>query len=121
MLRFLKKIWYLLQRKHICEECNKAAQYSFLGPYLEEGEKKLPTFHFCQDHASRSGWCLGCGFFCGGIESFDFSEIAAFCEQCVDEIKTDCGEYDDYGDELDYFDPYEEDYEQELEEESEIE
>jgi len=77
----------------LCEEkgCNEPAQKFS----IEEGTEE----YLCFKHATESGFCWGCGSFCGGMESFDFAEahgnVRGYCEHCSDEIKMDCGEYDD--------------------------
>lgn len=73
---------------------------------------------YCWDH-TPAGFCKGCGLFCAGIESFDFAaergNVAGFCEECSDAIKSDCGEDDDPDDDdpddddLDDDDPFDDD------------
>lgn len=50
----------------------------------------------CDEHIRHSGYCMGCGQFWGGIESFDFGN--GFCEHCN-------AEFDD-----NYDDDYDDDY-----------
>ena len=76
---------------------------------MEDGhlsKDQPPTEHFCQYHAYKNGFCSLCGDFWGGIESFEFDNPQRLCENCLDQLKTELGEYDDdeedmYG-ELDY-------------------
>lgn len=55
----------------------------------------------CDKHAKEFGYCLGCHQFFGGIESYEFSPIDGFCDECVEEFRYETGEYDDFEDELD--------------------
>ena len=50
--------------------------------------------HLCQDHAYEAGYCSLCGGFWGGIESFDFNNPSHLCENCLDQLKTEPGEYE---------------------------
>jgi hypothetical protein len=65
-----------------------------------------PDHHYCTKHAKVNGFCWGCGNFFGGIESFDFGhaygKTDGLCDECDHQIKSDCGELDDWDDE----DPY---------------
>jgi hypothetical protein len=49
----------------------------------------------CDEHAIESGFCLGCHYFCAGMDSYDFSPIKGYCAECVEEIRYENGEYDD--------------------------
>jgi len=93
-MRILKKIWYTIQSKHICSDCNAEGWQHFTMPDFGDPGKDQ-DFHFCGEHAQKSGFCLGCGYFCGGVESFDFSEMPGYCSDCVDEIKGNMGFYDE--------------------------
>lgn len=59
----------------------------------------------CDKHAKEFGYCLGCHQFFGGIESYEFSPIDGFCEECVDMFRDETGEYDD-----DYEEEYDDEY-----------
>lgn len=68
-----------------------------------------PDEILCYDHIAHSGFCMGCGQFWGGIESFDIWH-PGWCDNCWDEIRSND---DDYYDDNDYaefgygdFDPY---------------
>lgn len=39
-------------------------------------------------------YCLVCGQYCSGIESFDFIH-PGYCDNCWDEIRSDCDDEDD--------------------------
>ena len=58
----------------------------------------------CPDCIEGSGYCMGCGQFWAGVTSFDFSDIPGYCEHCVDQIKSTCGEYENDDDE--YYIPF---------------
>lgn len=67
------------------------------------------TENLCPDCMVKDGnYCLGCGNFCAGTESFDFSEIEGYCELCVDEINSNSAEDDneDEEDSDDFDHPY---------------
>jgi hypothetical protein len=51
----------------------------------------------CYDCCGELGYCYGCGTFAAGTNSFEFSDIGFYCENCQDEIRTTC---DPDGDEL---------------------
>lgn len=40
------------------------------------------TVWYCEEHARRAGFCVGCGGFWGGVESFEFSRYPGYCEEC---------------------------------------
>lgn len=59
-----------------------------------------PVGWLCDDHLDGSGFCLGCGLFSAGIESFDFGQYAGYCDNCAAHLE----EMDyDYEDEDDYY------------------
>lgn len=60
--------------------------------------------HLCQDHAYEVGYCTLCGSFWGGIESFDFNNPQMLCENCLDQLKTELGEYE--AEEAEYYGEY---------------
>ena len=91
MKRFVKKIL----GKHLCDECLSTAVHHFKLPDFDSDEVKDLDCYYCNEHAKKSGFCLWCGTFCAGIESFDFSGMPGYCSECVDDIKAEFGEYDD--------------------------
>ena len=73
--------------------------------YLSEDLLQDPpvvTEWFCPIHAFEAGYCMGCGQFWSGIESFDFGN--GFCEHCASAM--------DDEDDDDYLDDYESDEEE---------
>lgn len=38
--------------------------------------------YFCYEHLGAAGFCLGCGGFYGGVESFHFGDPAHLCDDC---------------------------------------
>lgn len=81
-----------------CDNCGKRTDGLTTCTYPSDGsETKL-----CPDCMEDVGFCLRCGNFCAGIESFDFSEMEGYCRDCVDEIKSE--ENDDEDDELTFHD-----------------
>ena len=92
-----------------CDVCGKRSD-GLTTCFYSDGE----TTKHCPECIEEDGsFCLRCGNFSAGIESFDFSEMPGYCIECVDEIKTDFGEFEDEGFEqdspLDEIDPYEHD------------
>lgn len=53
---------------------------------------------YCGEHASKNGYCWGCGEFWAGVEAFDFNDNQ-LCPNCKDD--PDLTGYED--DEDDYF------------------
>lgn len=55
---------------------------------------------YCDEHAVQNGFCLGCTYLRAGTEDYDFSPIKGWCGECVDELRSEAGEYVD--DDLDF-------------------
>ena len=73
----------MTEQKTICDNCGKNSDGLMMCTNDDEVE------YLCPDCIIESGvYCLGCGQFWGGVDSFEFSEIDGYCEHCVDEIKT---------------------------------
>lgn len=94
-----------------CDSCWKKAEYHFEFPALSEEDAKKTIFEYCcYDHAVISGFCMGCGYFCSGIEDFDLSKVKGMCGQCVEELEYDMGIHPDqqgtYMGDYDYYDDY---------------
>lgn len=82
------------------EGCNQGGIAFYLEPWdKEEGIEPERTSHgepcdgslvssiWCAEHAQNGGFCLGCGGFYAGIESFDFGN--GFCFNCESEYSSD--------------------------------
>jgi len=82
------KIKYICQHPHCKHE---AETYTY--PYIHN-EPEFSEW-LCAEHAADRGFCYGCGYFCAGIEDYDFSPIEGLCGNCVDEFRYELGEYDD--------------------------
>ncbi len=108
----LSKIKRILNR---CDSCWREADFHFeLHDVEYEGEESKEVIHHfynCYKHALKSGFCLGCGGFWAGVESFDFSKVKGYCSDCVDELEDELGIGECYGD-YDYYDDYEHDFEE---------
>ena len=67
-------------------------------------EYNLPseTGFYCLSHAKGAGFCIGCGRFWGGVESFDFGD-SGICDDCQ---RLEEEEYELYEEEYDPSDPY---------------
>ena len=79
------------------ENCNEEAEVECSLPAFEEGEEDLVE-HLCIKHAEESGFCICCGNFWAGCESYDFSPIKGVCENCICEFEEperdeDCLDY----------------------------
>lgn len=72
-----------LQRVTICSECKKETDGLITCTYVD-GEE----IHLCPDCLKADGsYCLSCGCFCSGIESFDFIH-PGYCDNCWYEIES---------------------------------
>lgn len=81
----------------ICTHCGRFSRnLTACTIECEESEK------LCFACLRNSGYCIGCGQFRAGEKSFDFSEIPGYCEHCVDQIKSDCWDSDEYEDMYEY-------------------
>lgn len=49
--------------------------------WLPDDIYSRPSEHFCAAHMYDQGYCVGCGQFWAGIESFDFSRTG-LCDNC---------------------------------------
>ena len=92
--------WVRLDGRCQHEGCsNQGISYSY--PHEEYG---LPPKSevYCARHARAAGFCIGCGQFWGGIESFDFGD-SPLCEECLTLSEEEYEHFDDG----DYeYDPY---------------
>ncbi|KXK53808.1 MAG: hypothetical protein UZ05_CHB002001011 [Chlorobi bacterium OLB5] len=70
-----------------CDECGNKTD-GLMTCHFVDGE----TTKLCPDCIIDSGFCLGCGEYCSGISSFDFSDIPGYCDNCRDEIKSNFDE-----------------------------
>jgi len=86
MRRLIAWLKYQFQRcTH--EGCWKQGFPCFMEMYTE-----TPDEYACSDHAQQMGYCVGCGQFWGGVDSFDFG--TGLCPQCRDQIEADSPDYD---------------------------
>lgn len=53
-----------------------------------------PDEWYCAEHMHKHGFCIGCGQFYAGIESFDFGP--GWCDNCAPEFE------EEYDDDLDF-------------------
>lgn len=61
---------------------------------LPDYEETGIFYHYCPKHAEANGFCVCCGEFWGGIESFEFWH-PGLCDNCHDDIQAELGEYED--------------------------
>jgi hypothetical protein len=79
----------------ICEKenCNQEAIECVVHDETGYLDGKDLISYYCPEHAYEMGFCVGCGQFCCGIDSFDFPEaygnIKGYCDNCSDQIKAD--------------------------------
>ena len=93
-----KKAARAMHKRTHCADCGK---YSGI-PTTYEYPDGSSAGVLCDDCAKEC-WCLGCGYFMAGIESFDFSSVQGWCTDCLAEIDDD-GDYDEWT-----FDDYDDD------------
>lgn len=80
---------------HNCQEpdCTNSGSECFYP------DSDTPDHYYCCSHASKNGFCYGCGQFYGGVEQFEFPQfygnIEGFCPNCSEEIKEEWREADD--------------------------
>lgn len=77
----------------ICEKCghNDSIQCRLWNDELGDDEN---SEILCGKHAAETGYCCCCGTYCAGMTSFDFHH-PGYCDNCYDEVRSDCGEDDD--------------------------
>lgn len=74
------------QCEHL-EEIGKYDHYHWLPDGTEVG-------YLCEQCAIEQGFCLGCGYFIGGIEAeMYYIQKYGVCSNCCHEIDADSGEY----------------------------
>jgi hypothetical protein len=115
MSKQLNKALEPMNQHDACDGCGKRTDGLMTCTYSHDDS----TTKLCPDCIKDSGFCLGCGHYCSGMESFDvFTDIPGYCLDCRHEIKSDAGEDDD---EDDYFNwdgpgtPFDNDFDQEAE------
>jgi hypothetical protein len=86
-----------------CDQCGRLDNTSFCrNDHVEEDAGE----HLCFDCAGENGFCFGCGQFCAGMESFDFSPIPGYCANCVDQIKSTVADDDPDPDDDAYYEEW---------------
>jgi len=95
--------------EHQCEHegCTSLHTEEWQYPEYEDddGNKITQTAWFCTEHAADDGFCIHCGNFWAGVESFDFSPIKGVCENC--RVEYEEPDDDDYDDGWDFYDEWE--------------
>lgn len=79
-----------------CDDCGKRTD-GLMTCYFAHDDS---TTKLCPDCIKDSGFCLRCGHYCAGMQSFDFSDMPGYCSDCRDEIQS---EFED--DEEENYDP----------------
>lgn len=89
-----------LNRKSKCDECGKDSDALMTCHYVHDES----TIDLCPTCLKEDGsFCLCCGQFCAGFETFEFHH-PGYCDNCWSDLKDD----DYYGDpeeENEYYDP----------------
>ncbi len=84
-----------------CEECGKKGQvYEINAP-----EDIFHAYYcLCDRHAPKRGFCLGCGYFCGGLEDFEFGSGSkyGYCFDCWEALRVEI-EGDYFDEDEDYY------------------
>jgi hypothetical protein len=92
IIQFFRYLIYLYEQKYRWHsryiECEIPDSYN-----EKTGKSKYEYLTF--DEATEAGYCAGCGSFWAGVTSFDFSDIEGYCENCVDEIKSNDATFDE--------------------------
>lgn len=91
MKNIIEKAIEPFQSHDCCDSCGKSTDGLMCCEYPHDGSQ----FKLCPSCMEDSGFCLRCGVFSAGIESFDFSDIPGYCIDCVQELREDFGEYDE--------------------------
>jgi hypothetical protein len=81
-----------LQQHDACEDCGKRTDGLMTCTYSHDGS----TTKLCPDCMKDSGFCLMCGHYCSGQESFDFSDMPGYCSNCREEILADTSDDEDF-------------------------
>lgn len=97
-----------IREKHAAEihECQHEGCEERGTPYYYNQLDAEVGAWYCDQHVYEGGFCAGCGYFCAGFESFDFSK-SGLCESCEEELREEMGEsgwaegidWDDWDDE----------------------
>jgi hypothetical protein len=88
----IEKALQPLSQHDACEDCGKRSD-GLMTCFFVDGERTK----LCPDCIKDSGFCLRCGNYCAGMESFDFSDMPGYCRDCVVEIESEFDdEEDDY-------------------------
>ena len=75
-----------------CQKCEKEALLWKVDSY--DGSPP-DLYYFCEDHARKFGFCLGCGYFLAGVEYYEFSEgyLHGYCQPCWTGLNEEFGGY----------------------------
>lgn len=82
----------LFDKHDACDDCGKRTDGLMTCTYSHDGS----TTKLCPDCIEDSGFCLGCGNYCSGMESFDFSDMPGYCRGCREEIIAESEDDDEY-------------------------
>lgn len=56
------------------------------------------TLRLCNDCAIAVGFCVGCGGYIAGSEFEERHGLPGLCVDCLDDLRAETGEYDDWQD-----------------------
>lgn len=74
-----------------CDECGKRTDGLMTCTYSHDGS----TTKLCPSCIENSGFCYRCGYYCAGMESFDFSGMPGYCSECREEIISEMNDDDE--------------------------
>jgi len=80
---------------HICQHDGCWERHTITCQLQHPARQTPDYYYYCAKHIQDGGFCLGCGAFCAGIESFDFSPVG-LCDSCRAELDDDWSDAEDY-------------------------
>lgn len=108
----IEKAMEPINQHDACDDCGKRTDGLMTCTYSHDGS----TTKLCPDCIKDSGFCLRCGNFCAGMESFDFSDMPGYCSDCRREINDEFGEDEEEDDwDSEWGDDWDDDFDQECE------
>ena len=74
--------------------CDEHADLYRLPDWDCEGSTRAEIL--CENHAPSVGFCKGCGHYCAGLESFEFTpKVRGYCETCGESLLSEVEDEDD--------------------------
>jgi len=81
-----------------CDNCKKDFdQEVMLKCYLPDDESNEDIIEYlCPKCNNGNSYCMACGRFCAGMESFTFGRHPGYCDDCADEIDSAAADDEDW-------------------------